>query len=49
MKPPLRTESVGTKISEVEFALLEERARGAGLRFQLCRTRTFLLCSYMIA
>jgi len=32
MKPPLRTKSVGTKVSEVEFALLEERARGAGLR-----------------
>ncbi len=32
MKPPLRTKSVGTKVSEVEFALLEERARGAGMR-----------------
>jgi hypothetical protein len=32
MKPPLRTKSVGTKVSEAEFALLEERARGAGLR-----------------
>jgi len=31
MKPPLRTKSVGTKVSEAEFALLEERARGAGL------------------
>jgi hypothetical protein len=31
-KPPLRTKSVGTKVSEAEFALLEERARGAGLR-----------------
>ena len=30
MKPPLRTKSVGTKVSEAEFALLEERARGAG-------------------
>ncbi len=32
MKPPLRTKSVGTKVSEAEFVLLEERARGAGLR-----------------
>jgi len=32
MKPPLRTRSVGTKVSEAEFALLEERARGAGMR-----------------
>ena len=32
LKPPLRTKSVGTKILEAEFALLEERARGAGLR-----------------
>jgi hypothetical protein len=32
MKPPLRTKSVGTKVSETEFALLEERARGAGMR-----------------
>lgn len=31
LKPPLRTKSVGTKVSEGEFALLEERARGAGL------------------
>ena len=31
MKPPLRTKSVGTKVSEAEFAMLEERARGAGL------------------
>jgi hypothetical protein len=31
VKPPLRTKSVGTKVSEAEFALLEERARGAGL------------------
>lgn len=31
MKPPLRTKSVGTKVSEAEFALLEERARAAGL------------------
>jgi hypothetical protein len=28
----LRTKSVGTKVSEAEFALLEERAHGAGLR-----------------
>jgi hypothetical protein len=32
MKPPLRTKSVSTKVSEAEFALLEERARGAGMR-----------------
>jgi hypothetical protein len=32
MKPPLRTKSVGTKVSEAEFALLEERARGAVMR-----------------
>ena len=32
MKPPLRTKSVGTKVSEAEFALLEERALGAGMR-----------------
>jgi hypothetical protein len=32
MKPPLRTKSVGTKVSEAEFAELEERARGAGMR-----------------
>jgi hypothetical protein len=32
MKPPLRTKSVGTKVSEAEFALLEERAREAGMR-----------------
>ena len=31
MKPPLRTKSVSTKVSEAEFALLEERARAAGL------------------
>lgn len=31
MKPPLRTKSVGTKVSEAEFAMLEERARLAGL------------------
>ncbi|AEU37462.1 plasmid mobilization protein [Granulicella mallensis] len=31
MKPPLRTKSVGTKVSEAEFALLEERARSSGL------------------
>ena len=29
MKPPLRTKSVGTKVSEAEFVLLKERARGA--------------------
>ncbi len=32
MKPPLRTKSVGTKVSEAEFAVLEERARSAGMR-----------------
>jgi hypothetical protein len=32
VKPPLRTKSVGTKVSEAEVALLEERARGAGMR-----------------
>lgn len=32
MKPPLRTKSVGTKVSEAEYALLEERARVAGMR-----------------
>ena len=32
MKPPLRTKSVRTKVSEAEYALLEERARGAGMR-----------------
>ncbi len=31
MKPPLRTKSVSTKVSEAEFALLEEHARSAGL------------------
>ena len=31
MKPPLRTKSVGTKVSEAEFAMLEERARANGL------------------
>jgi hypothetical protein len=31
MKPPLRTKSVGTKVSEAEFAMLEDRARSAGL------------------
>ena len=31
MKPPLRTKSVGTKVSETEFAMLEERARASGL------------------
>ena len=29
---PYKTKSVGTKVSEAEFALLEERARGAGMR-----------------
>ena len=32
MRPPLRTKSVGTKVSEAEFALLDERARGVWLR-----------------
>jgi hypothetical protein len=31
MKPPLRTKSVGTKLSEAEFAQLEERAQETGL------------------
>lgn len=31
MKPPLRTKSVSTKVSEAEFAVLEEHARSAGL------------------
>jgi len=30
VKPPLRTKSVGTKVSEAEFAMLEERARANG-------------------
>jgi len=30
LKPPLRTKSVGTKVSEAEFAMLEERARANG-------------------
>jgi hypothetical protein len=31
MKPPLRIKSVSTKVSEAEFAMLEESARSAGL------------------
>lgn len=31
MKAPLRTKSVGTKVSEEEFALLEEQARASGM------------------
>jgi hypothetical protein len=31
LKPPLRTKSVGTKVSEGEFAALETRARASGL------------------
>jgi len=31
VKPPLRTKNVSTKVSEAEFALLEEHARSAGL------------------
>ena len=31
MKPPLRIKSVSTKVSEAEFAMLEERARSSGL------------------
>jgi hypothetical protein len=31
VKPPLRTKSVSTKVSEEEFAELEERARANGL------------------
>lgn len=30
MKPPLRTKSVGTKVSDAEYATLEERARASG-------------------
>ncbi|MGC9200268.1 MAG: plasmid mobilization protein [Acidobacteriaceae bacterium] len=30
MKPPLRTKSVGTKVSEAEFAALEARAQASG-------------------
>jgi hypothetical protein len=30
VKPPLRTKSVGTKVSEEEFAMLEARAQAAG-------------------
>ncbi len=43
MKPPLRTKSVGTKVSEAEFALLEERARGAGMRLGEWVRETLLL------
>lgn len=32
MKSPLRTKSVGTKVSEAEFAFREERRVGIGLR-----------------
>jgi hypothetical protein len=31
LKPPLRIKSVSTKVSEAEFATLEERARAGGL------------------
>jgi hypothetical protein len=31
LKPPLRIKSVSTKVSEAEFAMLEERARANGL------------------
>jgi hypothetical protein len=31
MKAPLRTKSIGTKVSEEEFAALEERARQADM------------------
>jgi hypothetical protein len=34
MKPPIRTKSVGTKVNEAEFALLEESARAAVLSGQ---------------
>jgi hypothetical protein len=30
VKPPLRTKSVGTKVSEEEFAMLEARAQAVG-------------------
>ena len=32
MKPPLRTKSVGTKVSAAEFVALEERASASGQR-----------------
>ena len=32
---PLRTKSMGMKVSEAEFALLEEHARGAGMRLAM--------------
>jgi hypothetical protein len=31
VKPPLRTKSVGTKVSDAEYAALESRARASGL------------------
>ena len=31
VKPPFRTKSVGTKVSDAEYAGLEERARASGL------------------
>ena len=43
MKPPLRTKSVSTKVSEEEFVALENRARGAGMRLAEW-VREALLC-----
>ena len=45
MEPSLRTKSVGTKVSEAEFALLEERARGAGMRLAEWVRRQALLAA----
>lgn len=44
MKPPLRTKSVGTKVSEAEFAVLEQLARASGLTLSEW-TREILLAS----
>jgi hypothetical protein len=39
VKPPLRTKTVGTKLSEAEFAQLEAAARERGLTLsEWCRT-----------
>ena len=37
-----RAKSVGTKVSEAEFALLEERALGAGMRRAECVREAWL-------
>ena len=50
MKPPLRIKSFGTKVSEAEFALLEERARGAGMRLaDTNRPQNVLLLAAVLA